>query len=320
MSMAYLGTRFEIHGGGADLIFPHHESELAQSEGATGDRPFVEWWTHAGMLYYDDEKMSKSLGNLVLVRDLLRSYSGRRDPPLPRLAPLPLRGPLHRGRPRAPRQMPLPSCARPPCMPRSSRPPIRRVPTPAASRRSWPTTARRFLAAMDDDLDTPARHARARGARQARAQRGRPRRRRAGRLDGPRARRPHSRAAPGGGARGGGQHDGGMTGVPDDDLVPVSVRLGEVVPPGGSGGLDASADLGGGPRHAGGAAHRAGLVRHRATERERARPSRPPISSPSRSRLERRPPELRRSVRPGPRPQHLGPACSPRWWSSSSAW
>ena len=69
-------TRFEIHGGGGDLIFPHHESELAQSEGATGDRPFVQQWTHAGMLHYEGEKMSKSLGNLVLVRDLLRTYSG----------------------------------------------------------------------------------------------------------------------------------------------------------------------------------------------------------------------------------------------------
>ncbi len=76
MSTAYLGNRFEIHGGGGDLAFPHHESEIAQSEGATGERPFVEWWMHAGMLRYEDEKMSKSLGNLVLVRDLLRSYSG----------------------------------------------------------------------------------------------------------------------------------------------------------------------------------------------------------------------------------------------------
>jgi cysteinyl-tRNA synthetase len=76
MSTAYLGSRFEIHAGGADLIFPHHESEIAQSEGATGQRPFVEWWLHAGMLRHADEKMSKSLGNLVLVRDLLRSYSG----------------------------------------------------------------------------------------------------------------------------------------------------------------------------------------------------------------------------------------------------
>ncbi|MDQ2935805.1 MAG: cysteine--tRNA ligase, partial [Chloroflexota bacterium] len=76
MSMRYLGNRFEIHGGGADLIFPHHESELAQSEAATGEHPFVAWWMHAGMLRHEGEKMSKSLGNLVLVRDLLRSYPG----------------------------------------------------------------------------------------------------------------------------------------------------------------------------------------------------------------------------------------------------
>ena len=76
MSTAYLGNHFEIHGGGADLAFPHHESEIAQSEAASGQRPFVDWWMHAGMLHYEDEKMSKSLGNLVLVRDLLRSYSG----------------------------------------------------------------------------------------------------------------------------------------------------------------------------------------------------------------------------------------------------
>jgi L-cysteine:1D-myo-inositol 2-amino-2-deoxy-alpha-D-glucopyranoside ligase len=76
MSMTYLGSRFEIHGGGQDLIFPHHESELAQSEAASGESPFVLWWMHAGMLRYQGEKMSKSLGNLVLVRDLLRSWSG----------------------------------------------------------------------------------------------------------------------------------------------------------------------------------------------------------------------------------------------------
>ena len=76
MSSAYLGNRFAIHGGGSDLAFPHHESEIAQSEGASGERPFVEWWMHAGMLRHDHEKMSKSLGNLVLVRDLLRSFSG----------------------------------------------------------------------------------------------------------------------------------------------------------------------------------------------------------------------------------------------------
>jgi L-cysteine:1D-myo-inositol 2-amino-2-deoxy-alpha-D-glucopyranoside ligase len=76
MATAYLGDRFEIHGGGGDLIFPHHESELAQTEGATGVAPWVRHWTHAGMLRYEGEKMSKSLGNLVLVRDLLRTYTG----------------------------------------------------------------------------------------------------------------------------------------------------------------------------------------------------------------------------------------------------
>jgi L-cysteine:1D-myo-inositol 2-amino-2-deoxy-alpha-D-glucopyranoside ligase len=76
MSSAYLGNHFEIHGGGADLAFPHHESEIAQSEAASGERPFVEWWMHAGMLRHEGEKMSKSLGNLVLIRDLLRTFSG----------------------------------------------------------------------------------------------------------------------------------------------------------------------------------------------------------------------------------------------------
>jgi L-cysteine:1D-myo-inositol 2-amino-2-deoxy-alpha-D-glucopyranoside ligase len=76
MSTTYLGDRFEIHGGGTDLAFPHHESEIAQSEGASGAAPFVSWWMHAGMLRFEDEKMSKSLGNLVLVRDLLASYPG----------------------------------------------------------------------------------------------------------------------------------------------------------------------------------------------------------------------------------------------------
>jgi L-cysteine:1D-myo-inositol 2-amino-2-deoxy-alpha-D-glucopyranoside ligase len=76
MATEYLGERFEIHGGGGDLAFPHHESELAQTEGATGRSPWVANWTHAGMLRYEGAKMSKSLGNLVLVRDLLRSYPG----------------------------------------------------------------------------------------------------------------------------------------------------------------------------------------------------------------------------------------------------
>ncbi len=74
MSMRYLGETVDIHGGGSDLIFPHHESEIAQSEGSTG-KPFVRYWMHVGMLRYEGEKMSKSLGNLVMVPQLLEHYS-----------------------------------------------------------------------------------------------------------------------------------------------------------------------------------------------------------------------------------------------------
>ncbi len=70
----YLGEQISIHGGGRDLIFPHHESEIAQSESYTGKRPFVKYWMHTAMLIYQGEKMSKSLGNLVMVSDLLRKY------------------------------------------------------------------------------------------------------------------------------------------------------------------------------------------------------------------------------------------------------
>lgn len=75
MSTRYLGPTFDIHGGGADLVFPHHECEIAQTEGATGKKPFARFWMHAGMVRYQGEKMSKSLGNLVLVSDALEHYS-----------------------------------------------------------------------------------------------------------------------------------------------------------------------------------------------------------------------------------------------------
>jgi cysteinyl-tRNA synthetase len=73
MSCALLGEPFDIHGGGMDLQFPHHENEIAQSEGASG-RPFVKYWLHNGFLRVDDEKMSKSLGNFFIVRDILKRY------------------------------------------------------------------------------------------------------------------------------------------------------------------------------------------------------------------------------------------------------
>jgi L-cysteine:1D-myo-inositol 2-amino-2-deoxy-alpha-D-glucopyranoside ligase len=74
MAMHFLGPTVDIHGGGADLIFPHHESEIAQSECATDVHPFVRVWMHTAMVRYQGEKMSKSLGNMVFVRDALRQY------------------------------------------------------------------------------------------------------------------------------------------------------------------------------------------------------------------------------------------------------
>lgn len=73
MSRKYLGETFDIHGGGQDLIFPHHENEIAQSEGANG-KPFVKSWIHHGFVTIRDEKMSKSLGNFLTIRDILDHY------------------------------------------------------------------------------------------------------------------------------------------------------------------------------------------------------------------------------------------------------
>lgn len=75
MSTCCLGKTIDIHGGGGDLLFPHHENEVAQSEAATG-QPFVRYWLHNGFVQMDDEKMSKSLGNFFTIRDVLKSYHG----------------------------------------------------------------------------------------------------------------------------------------------------------------------------------------------------------------------------------------------------
>lgn len=75
MSCALLGDHFDIHGGGMDLQFPHHENEIAQSEGALG-RPFVNVWLHNGFLNVDNEKMSKSLGNFFTIADVLQKFDG----------------------------------------------------------------------------------------------------------------------------------------------------------------------------------------------------------------------------------------------------
>src|SRR5262249_34622695 len=73
MGSALLGEHFDIHGGGHDLQFPHHENEIAQSEGASGHK-FVNFWMHNGFVRVDEEKMSKSLGNFFTVRDILKKY------------------------------------------------------------------------------------------------------------------------------------------------------------------------------------------------------------------------------------------------------
>jgi cysteinyl-tRNA synthetase len=74
MAHRYLGEPFDIHGGGADLIFPHHENEIAQSEGAFGDGKFARHWIHSGMVNFGGEKMSKSLGNFVTIRKVAETY------------------------------------------------------------------------------------------------------------------------------------------------------------------------------------------------------------------------------------------------------
>jgi len=75
MSLKYLGDTLDIHGGGQDLVFPHHENEIAQSESFTGTKPFVKYWLHNGLLQLGEDKMSKSVGNLITIKEALDRYS-----------------------------------------------------------------------------------------------------------------------------------------------------------------------------------------------------------------------------------------------------
>ena len=155
MATAYLGDRFEIHGGGADLAFPHHESELAQTEGATGVTPWVAHWTHAGMLRHDGEKMSKSLGNLVLVRDLLRTYPG--DAIRHYLVSHHYRSEVNFVEADLARSADAVARLRGACLRAEELVPA--APVRAADRDLRPAVREhrdRFLTAMDDDLDTPS--------------------------------------------------------------------------------------------------------------------------------------------------------------------
>ncbi len=95
MAIKYLGETIDIHSGGQDLIFPHHENEIAQSEGATG-KPFARYWLHNGYINVDNQKMSKSLGNFFTVREILKEY----DPEVVRLFMLSAhyRNPINFGR------------------------------------------------------------------------------------------------------------------------------------------------------------------------------------------------------------------------------
>jgi len=70
-----LGNQYDIHGGGLDLIFPHHEAEIAQMESISGKKPFVKYWLHTGFLQINKEKMSKSLGNFLTIKEILRNYN-----------------------------------------------------------------------------------------------------------------------------------------------------------------------------------------------------------------------------------------------------
>ena len=154
MATAYLGVRFEIHGGGGDLVFPHHECELAQAEAATGASPWVGHWTHAGMLRFEGEKMSKSLGNLVLVRDLLRTYPG--DAIRHYLVSRHYRSEVDYTEADLAASADAAARLRAACLRAEELSPAE--PALADATRLSPAIARlraRFLEAMDDDLDTP---------------------------------------------------------------------------------------------------------------------------------------------------------------------
>jgi cysteinyl-tRNA synthetase len=141
MALNMLGANFDIHGGGKDLIFPHHENEVAQSEAAT-DKKFVNVWMHAGFLQFDKEKMSKSLGNFFTVRDLLKVH-----------APEVLRYFLITSHYRSPLQYSE-------CAIHQARNALERFYTtlknlPAVTAIANSEYEHQFIAAMDDDFNTP---------------------------------------------------------------------------------------------------------------------------------------------------------------------
>ena len=149
MAMHEHGPTLDLHGGGTDLIFPHHECEIAQSEAITGE-PFVKHWLHSAMVNYEGEKMSKSLGNLVFISDLLKHGRPARDPARVAAPPLPPRLRVVRHRSRRGHRARCTGCSRP-------RP---------ATRRTRPASVRGACARRD--RRRPRRAARARRARRPR--------------------------------------------------------------------------------------------------------------------------------------------------------
>jgi len=144
MSTTYLGESLDIHGGGQDLIFPHHENEIAQSEASTGHQPFSRYWVHNGLLRLGEDKMSKSLGNLVSVEDALE----RHDPDSLRLYFL-------SSHYRSPLQFTEEGCA---AMSRSTerlRHAVSRDDDNTGQSLDGTPYRETFLEAMDDDLNTP---------------------------------------------------------------------------------------------------------------------------------------------------------------------
>ena len=146
MALRYLGDSIDIHGGGQDLVFPHHENEIAQSEAFSGAEPFARFWVHNGLLHLDAEKMSKSLGNLVTIRDALAKYSS--DAIRVSVLNAHYRGPGYysdealAGAERAAARLRQAVSAR--------------APAGVSGERLDPSAHReRFIAAMDDDLNTP---------------------------------------------------------------------------------------------------------------------------------------------------------------------
>jgi cysteinyl-tRNA synthetase len=152
MNLRYLGEQIDVHGGGNDLIFPHHENEIAQTESLTG-KPFARYWVHNGMLQLKGEKMSKSLGNLVTVEAFLAKHEA--DAFRMMVLNSHYRGPLTYAEEVAEQAQAALDRLRSGIRPARARGDSPEAAEPAL-RREAETAQRRFVEAMEDDFNTPA--------------------------------------------------------------------------------------------------------------------------------------------------------------------